>query len=318
MKKHILLLTLFVSSFIFSQTTRIGDFGIAEYGHSKLSKSDLEDFKNSTTYFVIDEGLGLFQVQFESILNDVWNITPFRVITDKNFNKNLSENNSYARFHSFSVTKESSLTTSTSSYTVFDFFMPKKLKKTRKGEYKWRSKRVASIYFTIDVAARKDVVKEKTKIGGDIINYRLGYIKNAFQKVNDGLLNKESNDIYEDFVNKNELKKLKNQKLYFEEDLIYGYNAFSIKEKDAFTKEELFEDYQFDYEVITSDELNENILSATEDFYYLMYNQINSNKILTIVNGKTGETVFQEHKKMSFNLKPKDLKQLSKSIEKAK
>jgi hypothetical protein len=56
--------------------------------------------------------------------------------------------------------------------------------------------------------------------------------------------------------------------------------------------------------------------SDSEEFYYLMYNQVNSNKILTIINGVTGEIIFQEFKKMSFNLKPKDLKQLSTTIEK--
>ena len=317
MNKNILYIFLFCCSFVFSQA-RIGDFNVAQYGHSKLSKTDVEDFKNSTTYFVIDEGLMLYQAQFESILEDVWTVTPFKVITTDQFTENLSESNSYARFNSFSITKTGKTVTSTSSFTVFDFFMPKNLKKTKKGKYKWKSRRVASVYFTIDISARKDVVQEKTEIGGDILNYRLGYIKNAFQEVNNGISKIESKDIYDDFVIDSELKKLKKQKLLFAEDLIYGYNAFSINEKDAFTKEELFEDYGYDYEIITSDALNEKILNPTENFYYLMYNQVNSNKILAIVNGKTGETVFQEHKKMSFNLKPKDLKQLSKSIEKTK
>ncbi len=35
------------------------------------------------------------------------------------------------------------------------------------------------------------------------------------------------------------------------------------------------------------------------DFYYLMYNQINSNKIINIVNGKTGDVIYQEHTTVS-------------------
>lgn len=69
-----------------------------------------------------------------------------------------------------------------------------------------------------------------------------------------------------------------------------------------------------DYEEIEKMILN----GQSTDFYYLMYNQVNSNKIITVINGKTGNIVYQNHSTMSYNIKPKDFKELDKQIKKAK
>lgn len=308
----------FLSISIFSQV-RVGDFRVYEYGFGKLSKSTVSDFKTTTTYFVINKNLQLTISDFESILSKAWTITPFKVITSDELNQYMKEGNSFVRFNSFSITKTGGLTNPTWSYVVFDVFIPSKIKKTRKGDFKWKTERLASIYFTIDISARQDVVAQKTKIEGDLLNYRLGYLKNNFQLINNSLINKKNINIYDDFKDEKELKKLKRKELYFSEELIYGYNAFTIQDKEEFSADKLFEGYKFKYEIVSDEKINEMILDKnSEEFYYLLYSQINSNKILTIINSKTGNIIFQEHKKMAFNLKPKDIKQLSATIAKAK
>lgn len=317
MKQVFLIFIYFSGIFAFSQV-RTGSFNLTRYNVKKCSKPEMAKFKSSTTFFVIDEKLNIKANQLKSVLDDVWTITPYKIINEDEFENHLSENNSFARFRSLSVTSQGTMTTATSGFIAFDFMMPDKLKKTKKGKFKWNTLRFGAIYFTPDIVARQDVSSRKSKIYGDLLNYRIGYLKNSFQSINNMLFNQNYRDIYEYFVNKSELKKVKNKKLYLDEDFIYGYNPYKIKEKESFTNEELFQDYEFKYEIVSSEALNNKILDAKEDFYYLMYNQLNSNKILTIINGKTGEIILQEHKTMSFNLKPKDLKQLSKSIEKAK
>jgi len=317
MKKYYLIFTLVMALFAQGQV-RTGSFNLTMYNVKKCSNSEMDSFKNSTTYFVIDEKLSINSSQLKSVLDKVWTITPFKIINEDEFQNNLSEGQSYARFRGISVTSQGRLTTGTSAFFVFDFMMPYNLKKTKKGKFKWKTKRYAAIYFTPDVLARQNVESRKSKVYGNLLNYRLGYIKNSFQSVNSMLLADNFRDIYKDFVDNSELKKLRTNKLYLDEDFIYGYNPYKIKEKESFTNEELFEDYEFNYKVISSKELNDKIMNAKDDFYYLMYNQLNSNKVLTIINGQTGKIIFQEQKSMSFNLKPKDLKQLSKSIEKTK
>lgn len=319
MKKFIIAL-LFSASVISHSQVRIGDFRIEQYGHGKISKSALSDFKNSKTYFVIDDKLGLNKDDFNSILKDTWTITPFEVVLKKERSKYLNEGNSLVFFDSFRITKEKDFVqTSVHSFTVFDVFMPENIKKRKNGKYKYKRNRVAALYFTIDVSARKDVVNQEGVIKGDIFNYRKGYLKNAFQNINKGLNDKNNIDIYDDFTNKTKVNALKNKTLYFSDDLIYGYNAWTVGKQESITEEELFKDYKFDYKIVSDDDLNKMILDdSQEHFYYLLYSQINSNKILNIIDSKTGEIIFQEHKKMSFNLKSKDLKQLSNTISKAK
>lgn len=60
--------------------------------------------------------------------------------------------------------------------------------------------------------------------------------------------------------------------------------------------------------------LNQKILNAKEDFYYVMYTQTPGVKLVSIVNGLTGEIIFQEKTNFSYNIKPKDIKQISNVI----
>ncbi|WP_452224500.1 hypothetical protein [Lacinutrix chionoecetis] len=318
MKKQLLFVVYLCFYIAVTAQVRIGDFNVAQYSHSNVSKSLLEDFKNSKTYFVINDNLALTTKDFEEILEEIWTVTPFEVVTSKETSRYLTEGNSLVYFDSFTITKEKDFVqVSVHSFTVFDIFMPEKIKKKRNGEYKFKRKRLGALYFTLDVDGRKEVVAQKKKITGDIFNYRTGYLKNAFQNINSKLINREAVDIYEDFSNDSKVKTLKKNTLYFSEELIYGYDAGFVDKKDAKTVEEIFEDYNYDYKVISNQELNKMIVENKESFYYLLYHQINSNKILNVIESNTGEVILQEYNKMSFTLKPKDLKKLSKTIEKA-
>lgn len=104
--------------------------------------------------------------------------------------------------------------------------------------------------------------------------------------------------------------------MYIDSNLLYGYDGFFGLEKKNPEIEKLMQDYPFKYEVVKYGTLEEKIFNEKKDFYYLMYNQINYNKIINIVNGKTGNAIYQEHTKMSFNIKPKDFKKISSKISK--
>ncbi|AUC76623.1 hypothetical protein [Olleya sp. Bg11-27] len=316
-KNDFILFIAFITFLNLNAQVRIGDFQISKYAFSKVSKKQIDEFKKSKTFFVVDEKLQITKAQFEEILGDVWTITPFEVIEEKNLKENMKEENSFFRYNSFLVTTTGRNVTSTKAFIVFDLFMPKNIKFKKKNRFKWKPNRLAAIYFVPDIAARKEIVLQNKKVYGDLLNYRIGYIKNYFEYINNKLLNYESFEFYDDHELKNQLRKLKKNKLYFSKDFIYGYNAFSIDEKKSYLPEELFKEYKFDYEVIPSSVLNDKILNNKgEDFFYLSYSQINPNKIVSIVNGKNGEIIYSRHTKISFNLKPKDLRFISKMLSK--
>ncbi len=127
------------------------------------------------------------------------------------------------------------------------------------------------------------------------------------------LLSKSLQDGYAGFENKQELRKLKTQKLYIIEDVKQKNMGFNRDERDI---NELIADYQYPKQVISSDELNTKIL-AGEEFYYLFYNQDNSKKIISVVNSKTGELIYNTLERMSFVIKDKDFKELNKVVSKS-
>ncbi|QHI35039.1 hypothetical protein IMCC3317_03850 [Kordia antarctica] len=320
MRKILVLLT-FIIAFILNvnSQTRIGKFEI-EGKHNKLNKKTLASFKNTKTYFIFieSENAGYTKTDYENILNEVWNITPFQVITEDEFYEVAEEKAAFAQFRAFSITRHGKYGSTVFSYHVLDFWLIDKLKKldTEKKKLKAKRKTVAAIYFTPDINSRQQIVSGKKSISGDLMNYRLGYIKNYLQHINHGLKEKKSFNMFDDFINKDKIGELNNKTLYMSENFIYSYSPWKVEEKEEkMTPEKLFEDYEHTYKVISDKELNNKIL-ANEDFYYLMYNQNVSIKVISVVNGKTGEIIYSTYKSMSYNLKSKNLKELSRKISK--
>ncbi|MBC8754945.1 hypothetical protein H2O64_09705 [Kordia sp. YSTF-M3] len=311
---------LFFSTIVIAQA-RIGSFLI--YGkHKNLSKKSLEKFANSpVTYFIFEESDKYTKEDYEKLLKQVWKFTPYKIIQDKDIDNTIfKEGTSYARFRNYIVYSQGISTRATSSYHYLDFSVITKITKDKikKGKriFDWRADRVGAIYFTADIPLRRQVVSGQDSLSGDLMNYRLGYLKNYLQFVNSSFEKKESFDTFDDYINKEKIGVLKNKTLYFSQNFIYSYSGKKVaKAKKQITEEELFIDYQHKYEVIPDAELNEKILND-EDFYYLVYHQNAFIKVLSIINSKTGEVIYSKSKMMSYNLKPKDLKEISKKISK--
>ena len=145
-------------------------------------------------------------------------------------------------------------------------------------------------------------------------NFKLGYLKNYFQKINDDLIKNANFNCYDEFINKEKLRELKSKKLIFTNEIIGKVEKNSSKNEKEIN--ELLSEYKYEHEVISIDELNKRILNNNE-FYYFTYTQINAKKIMTITNSKTGEVIYNYMNRMSFNIKDKDFKQVYKEIEKA-
>lgn len=300
---------------------RVGNFPV-NGKHSKLNKKVLAKFKNApVTYFIFnDDNANYTKDDYEKLLKQVWTFTPYKIIENKEVNDTFKEGTAYARFRNLFVYSQGRLTSATSSFHYLDFSVIKKITKDKmkKGKriYEWKSDRVAAIYFTPDIPSRQQIVAGKDSITGDLMNYRMGYLKNYLQFVNSSLEKNESFDIFDDYVNKEKIGELKNKPLYFSKNFIYSYSGKKVAlAKKQITAEELFEDYEHEYKVIPDEEINRKILN-NEDFYYMVYHQNSFIKVLSIIDSKTGEVIYSRYKSLSFNLKPKDIKDISKKISK--
>jgi len=315
----LIVIVLLLASISASSQMRIGDFDIALYKFKNLDKKTVSRFKDKTTTFILPDYYPMSS--FQEILSEVWDITPFSLISSKDFDESsVKVDDALAEFLYGGITRtKSSGMTIDYGYHVLNFTVVDKLKKKPKeDELKWVASKIATIYFTPDVDLRLQAGAGAKDFKGDLLNFRLGYLKNFFQFTNNCVKENISVNLYDDYA-KPELKNLKDKTLYIDNNFIYGYNAFNGNEKDAPKIEDLVEDFSFKYKVVDYEEIEKMILeNQSTEFYYLMYNQINSNKIITVINGKTGNIVYQEHSLMSYNIKSKDFKELDKQIKKAK
>jgi hypothetical protein len=285
-----------------------------EYYQTDLKEKDLEKLKDAKTYFVMPSQFSSDYSldRYKDILDEVWTVSEIEIIEEKDISDYVKIGNVFLRFKSRSVR------TGKASY-VFNYFklgVVNKIKEKKKGGFEWWEDFYGVVFFTTNVEARLDMAQMKDTINGDLLDYRLGYIKNYLQQLNEGIKESVSYNIYDDYVDESEIKKLKNRVLLIPDNILYGYNALTGKERRKFS-EDIFEDYEYEYEVIDENDLSEKILNDDESFYYLMYHQKNAHKMITIVEGSTGKIIYRRHTNLSYNIKAKDIKSLMKRINKS-
>ncbi|MFV8226469.1 hypothetical protein [Christiangramia aquimixticola] len=231
MKFFSLLLFLSLSISGYSQIS----VGPSHIGKSKkFNKGALEKFRNTETIFVLSETLDRYD--YFKILEASWTITPYQIvhISDFDIEKYLSDNYSFATLDGFLRTIGKGPSSYSTLFTFIGLKMydhEKILKKLEKLSPEKREKKKMEIaeehasYFShiyiypkdefIHTAATKNMDNIFTSMYLDDVfyNYKPGYLKNYFQKVNDQLENEEEYWLYEnDYLP--ELKNLSLKTLY--------------------------------------------------------------------------------------------------------
>ncbi|WP_411030160.1 hypothetical protein [Spongiimicrobium sp. 3-5] len=336
--KKVLLLILLCTGFIsHSQIS----FGPKHYGKpGKLDKEILENFKKTTTIFVFSN---VYEKDiYENILKDSWDVTSYKIVAQQDFNPfDYQENYSFAQvggFKSIKTTKMGSIVTRL--YTYFDIFLydfesinkkaaklnPKKLKKKIDDIFTENKVRIARFNLFADsdfvnTVVRKSMDEISSSLFNDDIfhNYTPGMLKNYFQKLNQLISDGEVYWMYEENDYTKEILELQSNLLYIPNYFKIKTNAFTAGESesgDDYVKS-LYDTYVYDYKFIDMDNLDDKILKE-EKIYYLRYVRLNAEKFIEIVNSRTGEVIYRNYiTGLSYNIKPKHLKELNKTISKA-
>lgn len=153
--------------------------------------------------------------------------------------------------------------------------------------------------------------------GGKIRGWGPGVLKNKIQQLTALLEAGEINTYYKPETHKEQLINLQTQTLLVPDYVLIHFTPTTGDESERVEEEELMAPYQFPYELVTTEELNERILSG-EQVYYLTYVKIVANKYIEVINSTTGEIVYANAKSLSYNISDKDFKTLSKAISRAK
>ncbi|MCR5861357.1 hypothetical protein LRS05_03970 [Flavobacterium sp. J372] len=331
-------------------------FAISVMSYAQLSmrtdkKELLDRFKNTETVFILSNA---YETKvYDDILKQTWTVTPYKIIKIEDFNplEYMDDKHSFAMLDGNVVIKKNgSYLHSYMSFFIFDH--EDKLKEIEKFKKKTGKKRddydlmrenritIADffLYKNADFIKKNESgpIAGKEMPNDNMIriiryltdemymddnvfhNYKPGFLKNYFQKVNALITEGKPYGLYGGACTA-EIKQLKNKTLYVPQYVGLKYNAMSRTETDKTqeNKTKLFEDYKYNYEYIDTDKLSDRIM-AGEEFYYLRYVMENAQKYVQVVNSKTGEIIYKNYHPMSYNLNEGNIEDIRKAIEKGK
>lgn len=303
-KSILLSLFLFFPAFLFSQVTL-----------ENLNRKQVKKFTTDTLTFVLPDYYPLFN--YEDVLREVWNASPYKVVLMKNFpDSELKEDQNYVIFRNYAVETRGAHIKGAESFHVLEFNTIDRVK-TRKNRTKWNGTTVGKIYFSPDIDIREQIMQMSYKdLKGELMNFRLGYLKNYFQYMNKLIKKGKSLDLKDDFKTP-EIKNLKKDTLYIDKNFLYTFDIWK-KGKKEINLEELMEDYDYPYEIVDYDIIEEKIIGKQpSNFYYLVYHQVNSRKIISVINGRTGDVVYQENRNLGYIINSNDLKRIGKAVKRS-
>ncbi|WP_445456307.1 hypothetical protein [Flavobacterium sp. HNIBRBA15423] len=143
-----------------------------------------------------------------------------------------------------------------------------------------------------------------------------GFLFNNFQNINNYILNETKVSPFNEIVTSQNILSLKNNILYIPYEVYCHYDIHVIyKNKNGFDK--FKKNYDYQYEVLKTEEISNKILNG-DDFYYLKFNLIETDKILQVVHSKTGEILYSKRfSGMIEQLPNKAIEDLNKEIKKS-
>lgn len=314
MKKRLLSFILIFYSFIsFSQVS----IGKSDHFNEKTNKNTIEEinnFKNTITVFVLPDKE---REAFENIIEQHWDITKYEFVSLTDYKKNKEK---YI-FPEYSFFKFDNYIASINGKTTTWFFLDLNIGYSTIKKFKPKGKSTFDTVFLATVHLSpvlnlKYRDYEDYNSGSSIMNYNVGFFKNQIEFINSSLKSNINFNCLGDHVDYEKLKFLKTNKLYLLNRARENSLTVLNNEKDSEIGK-LLSKYEYEYELLSSEDLNKKILSNNEKFYYLLYTQINSKKIVSIIDSKTGEIVFSFLERLSYKLQENDFKKISDEIKKS-
>lgn len=283
--------------------------------------------ENTTSYLIVPESLDFEATK--DIITDIWTYNHIVFVSAEDYDEDslIKKGNAIIKIHDtgYKITREKhgrpSRTVNSWFAYKFELIAYYNVTVNKKGKKNPDILKLADICFTQSMhhrykmqSAYKEKKAEDIMDEPDCYNFQLGFIKNYFQILNKGLTERKTLDLEEKFIDETNIKLLKDQTLFAPEWILKRVNPFTAILKKIETPEELFKNYEYSYEMLSYNELNDKILSG-EEFYYLMHTQFNEHQILSIINSVSGAIIYSAEKK-SYNISSKDIRDISKTISK--
>jgi hypothetical protein len=290
-----------------------------------ISNTDeIEHLKKGTLYVVMKDPASVKAANYVKVFHEVWTFSKIAFIKPGEVANYYADGNFF-----FTLSNERNTTYSgggggsyKNAYYFLELWKPtaKYLKGKKNKEPEMRDMvQLARIELYPDFSSIKDhesLFREDYDWGGRIRNWGPGMLKNYLQNLVQLLEKGKKLPLGESIRNKEKLPQLAAGTLLIPDYVLIKFNMFTGDESQRHTEEDITKDYGYKTKFVSTQELNNLILTDKKGFYYLCFVKSSAWKFVTIIHSLTGEVIFSELTTSSYNLKSGDLKDVRKAIEK--
>ena len=312
--------------------------------HAQIAIYDLKDhprLRSGPLYVQLGDTLSPYAREVMDMFRMEWTVSPVRFIAtgtpDEVFmvpgNYFLSADRTTKTMttmrethnHGTNTTTLSSGNTTTNDYFYLAIWTPKK-DNTPKWDLEERKDVIvrselflSSITWAGEITFTDLGISTKS-FGSDFLNGSKGRLRNVVQFINAKVAAGQEVALKKDQENTPDLERLKKETLFLV-NYWYGPGTYQKEPMKPGSAEEkyfkkLTADYPHPHQWITLPELEQKLSAPTEDFFYLSYVQSSADKMVSVVNGRTGDIVYYEFVAKAYRPNKADFDRLKSAIEK--
>lgn len=294
------------------------------FGFSQITISnagEIDKIKIGTTFFAMKDPASLKAAAYIEAIQKNWSLSKVAFIKYTDVEKNIAPNNSFVTIGAKMTSSSSSEVTETNFSLEFwttdgTFILDPKKRKHFNQDNKIL---LATVELFSDNTSQNNpssLYKMDYDANGHLKNWSASILGNYIQQVVTLLNKAEIREAKTEYLNKIELNKLNSQTLFIPDYVLTKFSKTSDDESKKYSEKELTEGCSLSCKFMSTEELNNKIVTEISAFYYLLLIKTNTNKCITVTNSITGEIIYSSYSNSSSNFKASDLKDLQKVIQK--
>jgi len=294
---------------------------------SQIAISNIDQIakiKQGTTFFAMKDPSLPKSKEYVDAIKKAWPFSKIECIKYNDIEKNIAPNNSFITIGG-NMTSVSTIGGSNADYSNTHIYLelwttngsftydPKKRKRFNEKD-KIQIARV-ELFTDFSVLVSPSLLfKADSDAGGHVRNWSPGILSTYLKCLSSYLDKEKEHKLYDEILNKEEIKKLANETLFVPDYVLFKFNKFTGDETKKHEEKDLFEDYTLKYKLLSTKELSDKILTDQTPFYFMIYIKSSTDKYVTVFNSATSEIVYSVYTTLSYNIKSSDLKDLQKAI----
>jgi hypothetical protein len=312
-------------AFATSAQIQVGSHEIAAMNNAgKLTDSYLEELKNTTTVFVLQDSDFNNLSDWDAAIKSVWTITPFKIVRNSERRQFVGKKYSYFTFGGFVREVQGKTITTKHVHITYDLWKTdynKSGEASKHPDYYSRIMIYPENAIMMQAMRAKDSKELTSKMNavlyksGTIYNWSPYMLKGYLKVINDKLLAGETRGPFNEEDNDDALKALQKDTLYVPDYVSLKFSALTGAEHtDEEADEELQKSYPYPVKVVSKEEINKIISTSSRPIHYLVFIKSSSDKYVNVYESGSGKLLYARYSPLSYNFKNKDLSKLAKNI----